>query len=89
VKTAFASFVFALPTCLALLFPDQFRDGPPFLIVVFLPVAAILGFFGLGLAAFATDIPRSQRRVIGLLSLPAWVAVAISAYIYIGSSLAG
>jgi hypothetical protein len=70
VKTASASFVLALPAYLALL-SEQFRDSPASSSVVLLPVAAVLGFCSLGLAAFATDIPSGQRRVIGLLSLPA------------------
>lgn len=69
-KTACASFVLALPAYLALL-SEQFRDSFVAPTVVFLPVAAVLGFCSLGLAAFATEIPSGQRRVIGVLSLPA------------------
>jgi hypothetical protein len=69
VKTACASFALALPAYLAL-FSEQFRHSFVAPIVALLPVAAVLGFCSLGLAAFATDIPRGQRRIIGLLSLP-------------------
>jgi hypothetical protein len=70
VKTACASFALALPAYLALL-SEQFRHSFVAPIVVLLPVAAVLGFCSLGLAAFATDIPSGRRRIIGLLSLPA------------------
>jgi hypothetical protein len=81
--------VLALPTYLAFIFSEQFRDGPPFLITMLLPAVAVLGFFGLGLAAFATDIPSGQRRVIALLSIPPLLAVAIVLFLVVAAGLAG